>query len=72
VTDVSLFELAPLIGAGASGRQLRRAAAALRGGYVLERQDADRWVVVGWTGTLVRAAAWVEFRAEPEQIPPPK
>lgn len=70
VGDLTLFELAPLLGAGTSAAQVKQATAALGDGFALERSEDDRWLVVGWTGTSARAQAWVDFLADPEPLPP--
>lgn len=64
--DLDPFELAPLLGAGASAADLKRLAATLRESFALERLVGESWRVVGCTGSRDRAEEWVVKGGEPD------
>lgn len=63
--DLTPFELAPLVGPGATLEQLRTAAGGLAGGWALECLVDGTWTAVGYTGTEERAREWVETGDDP-------
>ena len=69
VRDLTLFELMPLVGVGASHDQVKQAAASLANGYALECDHGEGWHVVGWAGTEERARQWCDEKAEPDPLP---